>query len=93
MAAETRPTMQMKNFIGQVILAAGLILFISGVASAPGTNSKGEQLTSVREVGEQEIALNNSIPYGINWQKFLGGIIMVAGTVVWAVRPNRDYSL
>lgn len=93
MAAETRPTMQMKNFIGQIILLAGLILFISGVATAPGSNSKGEQYTTTAEVGEQEIALNNSQPYGINWKKFLGGIVMVAGTIVWAVRPNRDYSL
>jgi len=78
----------MKNFIGRTLIVTGLILFTAGIIAAPSENG-----TKLREVGEQEVAVNNSIPYGINWQKFLGGIILTAGVLVWAVRPNRDYSL
>jgi hypothetical protein len=86
--AETRPTMKMKNFIGQIMLLTGIVLFIIGMIYAP---AAGETLT--REIGDQEVVVNNTIGYSISWQKFLGGMVAVIGIIVWAVRPNRDYSL
>lgn len=86
--AETRPSMQMKNFVGQIMLLTGIVLFIIGIINAPGA---GETLT--REVGDQEVIVNNAIGYSISWQKFLGGLVAFIGIIVWAVRPNRDYSL